>query len=761
MLARGSFAALIAFTLLAIPAAAQQGYAPGRPSFTLGQKLQQWGQGFFGNSPSPTPAQNGSSASHSGQRRVNHPNYHKRPEHTANSNNSSRRTAQPSYQPTANEPLEPIAEEAPVVPSPPKSVTPGKGYAPPKATSKSGGSATAQPRSLQEALFNSRAPRESSSSSTAATSRRETGKPTPAASPAAPRAAAEPSPLRTARKPDAPRDAVENEPELEQPQPAESAVPVAQKPAPASRSSEALLFTQKSPVLAVEAKGPRRTAVGHETKFKISLRNTGDVSARDVMLVVQIPAGTEIVSAHPTVGEARQPADQDSSPVLRWSVSEVPARSQEELELLLVPRKNEAIDLVVQWTFAPDTQQILVDVQEPKLQMQLAGPKEVSFGEKAIYKLTFSNPGDADAENVVVTLPAIGAGEGPADSHTIGTIRAGESKVVEMELVARQMGRLAIKAEATASAGLTASVSQEVTVRRAGVKVELEGPATGYARTGLNYKIVVSNNGNAAAANVQVAAQLPTRAKYLSSTDGGQLSGERVIWTLDSLEPGQQQVVSFKCQLENAGLNRVQAAAVVGDLRDVATLNTEVEAVADLTLSVVEPAGVFAVGEEVTYELHIKNRGTTSAEGISVVGYFSEGLEATSGSGARYEISVGRIQFGTIPTIAADQEVVLKIKARADQAGNHVFRAEAQCSALGSKLAKEGTTRFYGSESSESKDAEPEAAPTPTPATSKSGSSQGADKGERSAYRSSGSSRRRNSVSSDLYAPPSEGGIQR
>lgn len=755
MLARGYFAVLIALTMLAGPALAQQGYAPGRPSFTLGEKLQQWGRGILGNSPSPTPAQNRNSASHaggnnSGQR---HPNYHRRPEPTA-SNNSSRRTAQPSYQPSTSEVLEPIAEEAPVVPSPPRSPAPGKGTASPKTASKPGGAtANAQPRSLQEALFNSRSPRESSST-TAPT--QQSSKPTPPASTTAPHAAAEPSPLRTARKPDAPRDTIDSGPELEEPQPVEPAAPLAQKSAPAARSSDGLLFTQKSPVLAVEAKGPRRTAVGRETKFKISLRNTGDVSARDVLLVVQIPAGTEIVSAHPTVGEARQPADQDSSPVLRWSVSEVPARSQEELDLLLVPRKNEAIDLAVQWTFAPDTQQILVDVQEPKLQMQLAGPKEVSYGEKAIYKLTFSNPGDADAENVVVTLPTIGAGEGPADSHTIGTIRAGESKVVEMELVARQMGRLAIKAEATADAGLTAAVSQEVTVRRAGVKVELEGPTTGYARTGLNYKIIVSNNGNAAAANVQVAAQLPTRAKYLSSTDGGQSSGERVIWTLDSLEPGQQQVLSFKCQLENAGLNRLQAAAAVGDLRDVATLNTEIEAVADLTLSVVEPAGVFAVGEEVTYELHIKNRGTTSAEGITTVGYFSEGLEATSGSGARYEISAGRIQFGAIPTIAADQELVLKIKARADQAGNHVFRAEVQCSALGSKLAKEGTTRFYASEAGESESTQPEAAPAPSPSPDKSSTSTGTGSGDRSASNPSGSSRRRNSASSGLYAPPSE-----
>ncbi len=222
-----------------------------------------------------------------------------------------------------------------------------------------------------------------------------------------------------------------------------------------------------------------------------------------------------------------------------------------------------------------------------------------------------------------------------------------------------------------------------------------------------------------------------------------------MTWTLDSLEPGQQQVLQLKCQLENAGMNRLQAAATVGELKDVAALSTDIEGVADLTLAVNEPAGVFAVGEEVTYEIRLKNRGTTSAEGVNVVAYFSEGMEAISATGARYEITSGRLQFGTIPTIAADKELVLKIKARADQPGNHVFRAEAQCTALGAKLAQEGTTRFYGETTGKSTREEPQAAEPP------------ASRSIRSADRStppssSGSSRRRGPMPTEAYAPETD-----
>jgi uncharacterized repeat protein (TIGR01451 family) len=157
--------------------------------------------------------------------------------------------------------------------------------------------------------------------------------------------------------------------------------------------------------------------------------------------------------------------------------------------------------------------------------------------------------------------------------------------------------------------------------------------------------------------------------------------------------------------------------------------------VADLALSVVEPEGAYAVGEEVMYEVRIKNSGTTAAEGVNVVGYFSEGIEATSATGGRYQVSPGRITFGAISSIPAEKEMVLKIKARADQPGNHVFRAEVTCAALGSKLAQEGTTRFYGSDASASSDEEPEAVPTPAQRNNSSASGS-----------SSGSSRRRGST---------------
>ena len=70
--------------------------------------------------------------------------------------------------------------------------------------------------------------------------------------------------------------------------------------------------------------------------------------------------------------------------------------------------KGRGFDLAVQWTFTPISSQTIVDVQEPKLNMTIAGPDEVLFGQSKLYRLTISNPGTGDAENVIVQLDPIG-----------------------------------------------------------------------------------------------------------------------------------------------------------------------------------------------------------------------------------------------------------------------------------------------------------------------------------------------------------------
>jgi hypothetical protein len=105
--------------------------------------------------------------------------------------------------------------------------------------------------------------------------------------------------------------------------------------------------------------------------------------------------------------------------------------------------------------------------------------------------------------------------------------------------------------------------------------------------------------------------------------------------------------------------------------------------------------GPIPVGEEATYEVRVHNRGTKAAEGVEVFAYFSNGIEPTKAEGAPNRLGPGEVVFHPITSLAPGAETILKVRARAEVGGNHVFRAEVHCKPLGARLVSEVTNLYY------------------------------------------------------------------
>ncbi len=473
-----------------------------------------------------------------------------------------------------------------------------------------------------------------------------------------------------------------------------------------ARAVGGVLFSTESPVLSVEATGPRKVLIGKESQFVVKIRNSG-AAANNVVVSVAIPSFAEVISAQATVGAAHMSAVADRRQPLEWKIDRLDAKSGATLTLKLVPRKSTPFDLAVQWTFTPDSTQTLVEVQEPKLAMAIAGPEDVLFGESKVYKLTVSNPGNGDTENVTVGLLPLGHSSDSAANHRLGTLKAGEARNIDIELTARQAGVIAIKAQAFAEGGLRAEAVQQVLVRRASLRVDVEAPKVKYAGTVATFHVKVVNAGNATADDVQVSAVLPPDAKYGSSNNNGRFDEQqgKVNWSVGTLQPGAQRVFEVQCSLVMPGENRMQFVAVAaGDLSAAYTSNTRVDAIADLKLEVRDPQGPVAVGEDAIYEVHIRNRGSKSADNVEVAVFFSEGLEAVSVEGGPNDISPGQVIFKPIAQLIAGDTIVYRVRSRAEKPGHHRFRAEVVCQSLQTKLAAEEATQFYGDEKAASGD---------------------------------------------------------
>ncbi|MEX0585866.1 MAG: CARDB domain-containing protein, partial [Pirellulales bacterium] len=375
----------------------------------------------------------------------------------------------------------------------------------------------------------------------------------------------------------------------------------------------------------------------------------------------------------------------------------------QQLVLQIIPRKSRPFQLAIQSTFRPESSQTVVEVQEPKLQITVSGPDEMLFGGTESYKITVSNPGTGDAENVVVSTASTGQSSEGSGRVALGILPAGEHKVLNLRLTATEAGTMQLKAVAAADGGLAADVVERVLIRRAGLEIEADGPKMKYSGSAATYHVRVTNPGNATAENIKVEVALPPGAKYHAATAGGMLApdGGKVNWNIPSLRAGAEQAFDVQCTLQAAGENRVQlTAAADGRISDTASFVTAVEALADLKLEVTDPQGPVGVGEDMVYEIRIRNRGSKSAEGIALVTYFSEGVEPIQVAGGAHRVDVGQVTFEPFRVLEAGDEIVCKITAKASAAGNHVFRAEVTCKNPETRLVGEETTRFYGDSAS-------------------------------------------------------------
>jgi uncharacterized repeat protein (TIGR01451 family) len=463
----------------------------------------------------------------------------------------------------------------------------------------------------------------------------------------------------------------------------------------------AVLATNRAPVISSEMEGPKQIMIGRDACYHLLLRNEGGASADDFVASIQIPYWADVVNTSATKGVVRLPSDSDrkTQGTLDWQIERLEPQAAETLTLHLVPHESRPLELGVTLTHAAIGSKAVVEVQEPKLKLQIAGPDEVLFGKSQIYRLTLTNPGTGPAENVKIDLMPPGGNESSVSTHKLGNLAPGTSKSVEVELTARQAGKLSVKAAASAEGGLASDATKDIFCRKPELEVDWRGPDSQYAGTAATYYFRVRNPGTATAEDVTVHVSLPDGAKFESASDGQVFDPDRrdVTWRVGSLRPGDDCYTELKCTVNTPGKNKLQVSASTsaGDLTDSKVAATNVVGLADLKLDIKDPPGPLPVGEEAVYDINVFNRGNNAAQDVNVVALFSDGLEPTTIEGGPNTVSDGRVSFHGIEKIPAGQTVTLRVHAKAVKPGTHVFRAEVLCKDLEIKLAAEETTRFY------------------------------------------------------------------
>ncbi len=460
-----------------------------------------------------------------------------------------------------------------------------------------------------------------------------------------------------------------------------------------TRSITGLAASGKSPTLRVDVAGPQGIQVGKPETYNLTLVNEGDTPAREVVLRVALPGFVSLGGSEVSAGDAGLQADATGQPRLVWRLPELAGRTQETLRLELTASAGQPFELAAEWTCQPSTVAAAIEVMQAELQVTLVGPAEMIFGQEQSFTMTVANPGNGNADNVVVNLSAGGA---RPQQFEVGQLAAGEQQEIPVKIVASQPGEMRLAAVATGEGNLEARAEGKVLVRQAQLAMTVDAPPLKFAGAEASFVVTVRNQGDAPAEQLQVTAALPTGAEYLRGVDGAVPVTGGVRWSLGTLPPGGEKTYELQVALHGAGENvfgvRAQAASGITAQAEGLTM---VEAVADLKLVVNDPAGPLGTNELAVYDVQVMNRGTESARDVKIVMQFGEGIEPIAFEGAEARVVPGQLICQPLAELGPGEQVSIKVKARADRSGSHQFRVEVVSAQAEARLVSEGTTRFF------------------------------------------------------------------
>jgi uncharacterized repeat protein (TIGR01451 family) len=204
------------------------------------------------------------------------------------------------------------------------------------------------------------------------------------------------------------------------------------------------------------------------------------------------------------------------------------------------------------------------------------------------------------------------------------------------------------------------------------VTVEVQMPESVSVGTNLDYMLVVKNTGSTAVAHIKVDDEVPANTKYIASEPPAEMIGERLTWSVGTLEPGMAKLI--KVSVKPADEGEVRSRAMV-------SFTTAAEAKVKVTrprvsLGLTGMENV-RVGEEVPFTIRVSNTGTGPATHIMVKARLTDGLHHPAGT--MIEAAIDKLPAGESKTIT--------LRALATKAGSH----NCSIAAMGDGLTVEGT----------------------------------------------------------------------
>lgn len=449
-----------------------------------------------------------------------------------------------------------------------------------------------------------------------------------------------------------------------------------------SRGAVREVTEEMRPQLSVRKEAPASAIVGVPLIYSVFVSNNGDASAFDVVIEDELTSAAELIRAIPAADHTSETG------VMSWSIPELRSGETKEIRVQVRPIGEGTLNGTATVRFHAQVRSSTI-VRAPRLILEILGPPEVRVGDQVALQFRIHNRGTGDATGVMlhsILPPALRHPEGSDLEYELAVLPAGESELVDLQVVAAESGdKVRIAAELTSQGGTSLMARADLTVVGAQLAIQRLGPDRRYVGRSASFQNVVSNDTNFPAEDAEVIETVPHGMRIVSIGQNGQFNEttRQIRWKLPVIQPGRQTVLDVELVPDTAGQmeSSIEVVESAG-FRSLAADNTVVmvEGLHNVTANISRVNKPVAIGERFGFTVTVNNRGTATAKNVRVALQVPQGIRVMA-AGTREvpgELLSGNIvRYVTVPIVRPNEKFDFQITLQGQESlRNAVVRAQ-------------------------------------------------------------------------------------
>jgi hypothetical protein len=337
------------------------------------------------------------------------------------------------------------------------------------------------------------------------------------------------------------------------------------------------------------------------------------------------------------------------------------------------------------------------------LGVELIAPKQLAVGKPAVFEIRVVNHSEQALTGLVLhgVLPA---GLNTPEGRTIegevgGTLQPGEAKTLRMPTNVVQAGRFTVEAKVTTQTGQAATASAAIEIGAETLQVAQAATTRLFVGRDGDLRIDVTNSTSQVLRHVAVSNRLPEGLDYVMASERGlfQANSRTVHWLIDTLAVGATQTLHLRLYGARPGNypNTIVARAD-GGAQAQSTGTIAVQAVADLSLRVIDKDRVLEVGRETSYEILLENPGHSPLSNVRVRVEFPPGMVPKNvQANSPYTQDRKTIVFEPIASLQPQEKAIYRVSAVAQAPGDQRVRFAVVSDQVPTPIVRETSTLAY------------------------------------------------------------------